>query len=90
MEKEKKKTSTGLEMILAMVFGLGLFGSVLGLESNIQPLTKGIIQDTSFKTYLEQGKKEYGDNIGTYALTLWTYPGSRFGAEIHNWTENSE
>ena len=35
--KGRKKVPKRLEIFLAMAFGLGASGSVLGLESNIQP-----------------------------------------------------
>ncbi|MDO8623539.1 MAG: hypothetical protein Q7R52_04805 [archaeon] len=90
--EEKKKASRGLEIVLAMMLGLGTFGSVLGLESNIQPFNNIRIQDSSFRTYLEQGKKQHGECIGAYALALWTYPGVKVGAAIHNYglTNNSQ
>lgn len=92
MVKEKKKTSRGLEVVLTTAFVLGTFGSILGLESNIQPFNNVRIQDTSFRTYLEQNKRQYGDGVGTYAMAIWTYPGARVGAAIHNYRlpENSE
>lgn len=85
------KTSGVLEFILAAALMTGAFGSVLGLEKNIQPSDRKI-EDTSFKAYLEQGKKQYGGGIGTYVAAVWTYPGARLGAEIHNsgLPENSE
>lgn len=92
MVEEKKKAKKGLEIILAMAFILGSFGSVLGLESNIQPFNNERIQNTSFRAYLEQSKRQYGDDVGTYAMALWTYPGARVGGAIHNYilSENSE
>ncbi|GEM_PF-2628361 len=93
--EEKKKAPKTLEVVLAMALGLGglgVFGSVLGLESNIQPFNRVRIQDTSFMAYLEQSKEQYGEGIGAYALAAWTYPGAKLGAAIHNYglPENSE
>ena len=92
MVEEKKKAPRRLEKILNVVFALGVIGSALGLESNIQPVNNEKIQDTSFRTYLEQNKRQYGDGVGTYAMAIWTYPGARVGAAIHNYRlpENSE
>ena len=47
--EEKKKAPKGLEIVLALAIGLGAFGSVLGLESNIQPFNNVRIQDSSFR-----------------------------------------
>jgi len=90
--EEKKKAPKGLEIVLALAIGLGAFGSVLGLESNIQPFNNVRIQDSSFRAFLEQGKTQYGEGIGTYAMALWTYPGAKVGATIHNYRlpDNSE
>lgn len=82
--EEKKKTSKGLEGILVAGLFTGLFGTVLGMESNIQPFNKVRVKDASFRSYLEQGKEQYGNTIVTYALAVWTYPGARLGIAIHN------
>ncbi len=82
MNKGIKKT---LEILAASSLGLFFFGSILGLESNLKPLSQTRIQDTSFNRYLEKGKEQIGDNIGTYSWALITYPGARLGAEIHNY-----
>ena len=85
MVDKKKKAPKGLETILTMALALGAFGSVLGLESNIQPFSNVRIQDTSFRAYLNHGKKQYGDGFGAYVMAIWTYPGARVGAAIHNY-----
>lgn len=82
---QEKKTRKGLEIILATVVTLGAFGFALGAESNIQPFNDVRIKDVSFRSYLEYGKRQYGDNVGTYAMALWTYQGARIGAAIHNY-----
>ncbi len=83
--EERKKAPAGLEIVLVMALGLGAFGPILGLESNIQPFNSVRVRDTSFEAYLEQGKRQYGDGVGTHAMALWTYPGARVGIAIHNY-----
>ncbi len=81
---KQKKQAKGLEAVMAA----GLFGTVLGIESNLQPLSNVRIKDTSFSAYVAKGKEQFGDGYcGTaaaYALSLWTYPGAKIGAAIHN------
>jgi hypothetical protein len=82
---QDKKPTNGLKMTLVTLLCLGTFGSVLGLESNIQSFNKTRIKDTSFKSYLEESKKHFGEGAGSYAVALWTYPGARLGVAIHNY-----
>lgn len=91
MAREKKKAQRGLEIVLAVTLGLCAFGSLLGLESNIQPFNRVRIQDTSFKAYLSKAKEQYGEGTKAYLGAIWTYPGARVGAAIHNYglLENS-
>jgi len=92
MEKEKKKFPTKLEIILEMVFLAVVIGSMEGYSANLRPFRKDVVIDVSFSAYLEDGKKQFGDNIGSYALAAWTYPGARLGATMHNYmlTDNSK
>lgn len=92
MVRNNKKLSRGLEIVLAEAILLGIFGPIAGLESNIRPFDRKRAKDLSFESYLEQGKEQYGEGITAYALALWTYPGAKLGAAIHNYglPENSD
>lgn len=73
---------------LGTLVGMGLialsFGPIIGAESNIKPFYNDRINEPTFKDYLNLGKKEMGNNIGTYLFALWTYPGVELGISMHN------
>lgn len=68
------------------------FGTIEGMTANMRPFDSKRIEDTTFKHYLESGKRQNGDNLGTYAMALCTYSGAYLGARIHNYglPENSQ
>ena len=81
----KSISKNTLEKLLAAILVLYAFGPIAGLESNIQPFNRVRINDTSFRNYLSDARKINGDTTVTYLASLWTYPGARLGAAIHNY-----
>lgn len=74
--------------LIGNLIGIGIltysFGTILGMESNIQPFYSGKLNLVSFQEYVKIGEEQQGKGIGTYLLAAWTYPGARLGAAIHN------
>ena len=79
-----KKNMSGLEKVILATLGVFALGSGFGFEANMQPFNLDRIE-TSFRSYLEDGKRQYGGGIGTCALAVLFYPGARVAAEIHNY-----
>ena len=74
----------GLETLISVAVITGLFGPILGLESNIRYCQRERIEDSSFSSYLQQAEERYGESLGLTAFALWTYPGAKLGVVITN------
>lgn len=72
--------------------GLGAFAGMVLLAVNslvmesyaqVYPMDAPY-ENSSLKTHISNTTQAYGDNAGSYALAISTYPGMKIGSAIHN------
>ncbi|MEK6856002.1 MAG: hypothetical protein AABX66_02470 [Nanoarchaeota archaeon] len=84
--KKNKRDLRILKYGLVALLGLSAMGVTIGMESNVQPFNNVRVQDSSFRAYLNESRKQVNNSALAYALAVWTYPGAKLGVAIHNYS----
>jgi hypothetical protein len=69
----------------SVLAGIVVFLNFECMSSNMQPLNPNPTTNTSFNSYLDSARNQFGDNYLSNIIASVTYPGARIGASIHNY-----